>query len=285
MSKQNSSPSSQDNRLNITVEDFKTHLSTQISEGNDLIKMIQAEPFDNKFHHLFREWNDYNFEFLKQCFHNRLNDQMHSYNQAGNGIIGALGEVRGNPTQSLLNSIEYKMTNLTSLLKRANLFKSTVVEEESPQPIPINQTATNEVFIVHGHDELAKVSVARFLEKLNLKPIILHEQTSSGRTIIEKIEAYTNVRFGVVLYTECDLGGKDKDNLRHRARQNVVFEHGYLIGKIGREKVCALVKGSIETPGDISGVVYTAMDDQEAWHLKLAKELRAAGYNIDLNKL
>ncbi len=148
------------------------------------------------------------------------------------------------------------------------------------------KTISNKVFIVHGHDNGAKQEVARFLEKLGLEPIILHEQVSSQKTIIEKIESYSEqVGFGVVLYTACDIGGKDKDNLQSRARQNVVFEHGYLIGLLGRDRVCPLVKGNIETPGDISGVVYTLMDDAGSWHLPLAKELRSAGYNIDLNLL
>lgn len=141
------------------------------------------------------------------------------------------------------------------------------------------------VFIVHGHDDLAKTEVARFIEKLNLKAIILHEQASSGNTIIEKIEEYSNVGFGIVLYTPCDIGAKkgDEKNLKQRARQNVVFEHGYLMGKIGRRNVCALVKSNVETPNDISGIVYVPMDDHKAWQVAVAKEMRNSGYDIDMN--
>lgn len=147
--------------------------------------------------------------------------------------------------------------------------------------------AMDEVFIVHGHDEEAKEKTARFIEKLGFKPIILHEQASSGKTIIEKIESYSNVGFGVVLYTACDLGAKKTENpdLNNRARQNVVFEHGFLIGKIGRPNVTALVKENIETPNDISGVVYINMDDAGSWQFQVAKELQNSGYNVDLNKL
>lgn len=146
------------------------------------------------------------------------------------------------------------------------------------------------VFIVHGHDELSKSQVARFVEHLELKPIILHEKASSGKTIIEKIEEYSNVGFGIVIYTACDVGNSKNEAesielLNPRARQNVVFEHGYLIGKIGRSNVCALVKGEIETPNDMSGVVYVNMDEGQAWQLKIAKEMKKAGYSIDLNNL
>lgn len=141
------------------------------------------------------------------------------------------------------------------------------------------------VFIVHGHDDTLKIETARFIERLGLEAIILHEQANGGKTIIEKIEEYTNVGFGIVLYTPCDVGGKTEDSLKKRARQNVVFEHGYLIGKLGRKNVSSLVKDSVETPSDISGVVYTAFDFAGAWKLILAKEMKEAGYLIDMNKI
>ena len=145
----------------------------------------------------------------------------------------------------------------------------------------------SKVFIVHGHDNAAKESVARFVEKIGLKAIILHEQASSGNTIIEKIEANSNVGFAIVLYTPCDVGASkaEKDQLKSRARQNVIFEHGYLIGKIGRKNVSALVKGDVETPNDISGVVYIKMDEADSWKYTVAKEMKACGYDVDLNKI
>lgn len=140
---------------------------------------------------------------------------------------------------------------------------------------------TSQVFIVHGHDEIAKLEMADFIRSLNLAPIILHMQASSGRTIIEKIEHYSNVGFGVVLYTPCDVGSKvGALSGNYRARQNVVFEHGYLIGKLGRSRVSAIVKGPMETPNDISGVVYIAMDEQGDWKEDLKREMRIVGYQV-----
>lgn len=142
------------------------------------------------------------------------------------------------------------------------------------------------VFVVHGHDNEAKEKCARFLERIGLKPIILHEQPSSGKTIIEKIEKYSDVGFAIVLYTPCDDGKSKKvDSYKDRARQNVVFEHGYMIAKLGRDRVSALVKGSIETPGDISGVVYIEMDSGDTWKLALAREMKDIGFDIDMNKI
>lgn len=152
-----------------------------------------------------------------------------------------------------------------------------VVNKDMPTP------DKTKVFIVHGHDKGAKEEMARFIEKLGLTAIILHEQVNEGRTIIEKIEKNSDVGFAVILYTACDFGGGDKSNLQPRARQNVVFEHGYFIAKLGRNKVCALVEPDVEKPGDIDGVVYLPFDTSGGWKLSLAKELRSAGYEIDFN--
>ncbi len=145
----------------------------------------------------------------------------------------------------------------------------------------------SKVFIVHGHDDGAKNEVARFIEKLGFEAKILHEQVDSGATIIEKLEKHTDVGFAIVLYTACDIGGvrSKPEDLKPRARQNVVFEHGLLIGKIGRANVVALVKGDLEIPNDISGVVYKSMDISGAWKYSIAKEMKSSGYDVDMNKV
>ena len=194
-------------------------------------------------------------------------------------------------TRRILKECESQLQEATPKPKASTHNNPKVPTHNNPKvPIHNNPNAPvgkSKVFIVHGHDTAAKEAVARFVEKIGLEAIILHEQASSGHTIIEKIEENTNVGFGIVLYTPCDLGASkgEKDHLKPRARQNVIFEHGYLIGKIGRENVCALVKGDIETPNDISGVVYIKMDEGDGWKLAVAKEMKKSGYDVDLNKI
>jgi predicted nucleotide-binding protein len=144
----------------------------------------------------------------------------------------------------------------------------------------------SDIFIVHGHDEAAKEKVAGFIKALDLNPIILHEKPNKGRTIIEKFEDYANVCFAVVLLTPDDVGASatNRDNLQNRARQNVVFELGFFLGKLGRERVCALYKGEVEIFSDYNGILFVPMDENDGWKLKLAKELKAAGISIDLGK-
>lgn len=276
--------------LTISNADFVSRLEKRIEIGEEIfIRNISNQNELSTANSDYKLWTDYNFEMLKQVFNIEINDYMDSYNHAGYSFLGQMGEVQGNPVQTFKNLVKYKLDNLKSLLTRAELLKSQVATSTPVSPLTIAKPTLSrtEVFIVHGHDEAAKTKTARFIEKLGLTPIILHEQASGSKTVIEKIEAYSNVGFGIVLYTPCDIGAKKEENpnLKNRARQNVIFEHGFLIGKIGRQNVCALVKDDIETPNDISGVVYVKMDDDDAWHLKVARELRNSGYEIDLNKL
>jgi predicted nucleotide-binding protein len=143
---------------------------------------------------------------------------------------------------------------------------------------------SRKVFIVHGHDDGAREAVARFLERVGLEPIILHEQANRGRTIIEKFEAHRDVGFAVVLLTPDDEGCEKGGTPRPRARQNVVLELGYFVGVLGRDQVCALRRGDVEIPSDMTGVVYVPFDNSDGWKQSLGRELEAAGFEIDWSK-
>lgn len=148
------------------------------------------------------------------------------------------------------------------------------------------RATTRDVFIVHGHDEALKSEVARFVEKLGLRAIILHEQPNRGQTVIEKFEKNAgSVMFAIVLLTPDDHGGAraDAPATRPRARQNVILELGYFIGALRRDHVCALYRGDdLELPSDISGVVYIKYDGQ--WKIELAQELKHIWSDVDLNR-
>lgn len=271
--------------LTVEKNEFKQVLNERILIGEKIHSYpIQTSNDMEKMKSEFSVWTDYNSEYLKQAFNNPNNEYRKTYEDAGYFYFGLLGSNK-DPIQEKKAIISAKVETLKKLVAKTELLKSSIPTLSHATSKPT--FAMNEVFIVHGHDEAAKIKTARFIEKLGFKPIILHEQASASKTVIEKIETYSDVGFGIVLYTPCDIGAKNEDNpkLKTRARQNVVFEHGFLIGKIGRGNVCALVKGEIETPNDISGVVYIKMDDEDAWHLKLAKELRNAGYDVNMNKL
>lgn len=160
-------------------------------------------------------------------------------------------------------------------------------EKKDEQIIPKKVSSSNKIFIVHGRNQGIKEATARFIEKLDLEAVILHEKPSKGRTIIEKFSDYSDVHFAIVLLTADDIG-REKDSsgdFKPRARQNVIFELGYFIGKLGRSKVCALYEEGVEIPSDYKGVIFIQLDTQEKWRNDIVRELLAAGFNIDVNKI
>lgn len=217
------------------------------------------------------------------------------YDIGGPGLY-TLPLIMGEPEPPLSEVQKAYQEGINNVITRLKSLKDTLEEklsdieedyEPSAQsvvtgPHPDKKT----VFIVHGHDEASKQTVARFIEKLELDPIILHEQPNEGRTVIEKFEYYTNVSFAVVLITPDDVGGQanQQNHLKTRARQNVIFELGFFAGILGRKRVCALYTEGVEMPSDYSGVLYVPMDAQGGWQLQLAREMKAAGVEVDLNK-
>ena len=138
-------------------------------------------------------------------------------------------------------------------------------------------------FIVHGHNEALKQSVARLIEKQGIEPIILHEQPNKGATIIEKFEHNSNVGAAICLFTADDNGRAiTEEQVKKRARQNVVFEAGFFMGSLGRDRVIILAERGVELPSDLKGVVYT---DTSSWQLDVLRELRAMGFSVDYNKI
>jgi predicted nucleotide-binding protein len=186
---------------------------------------------------------------------------------------------------SLARSKARSIALLTQAIRALEERRGEVSTSSPSQTISKPQVFDRKVFVVHGHDEGAREAIARFLERIGFEAIILHEQANQGRTVIEKVEVHGDVGFAVVLFTPDDEGAKKGEPLKSRARQNVVLELGYFIGRLGRERVCALKRGEVEIPSDFGGVVYAAFDDGGGWRQTLANELQAAGFEINWNQV
>jgi predicted nucleotide-binding protein len=195
-----------------------------------------------------------------------------------------LGNVEANGKLNDQGKLEGKWRSSIGTAGQFNICR----EEAEAPPKDEQDESKKSVFIVHGQDDATKEKVARFIEKIGLNAIILHEQVSKSMTIIEKFEEYSKKsKFAVVLFTPDDVAyplGKEEAK-QPRARQNVILEMGYFVGLLSRDRVCVLYTGDVELPSDILGVVYNRIEDSEAWKLTLAKELKTAGYSIDLNSL
>ena len=196
-----------------------------------------------------------------------ISAQMQRDNQ--NAFKRQMGQAKG-IIQSAIDALEERVSE-------TNEDESSISGSYDPQ----------KVFIVHGHNETVKQTVARTLENIGLTPIILAEQPDKGRTVIEKFENEGNdVGFVVVLLTADDKGRKNKARtMQSRARQNVVFEMGYFMALLGRERVMLLLQPGVEEPSDLKGVVYTALDKDGAWKYRLVKELKEQGYRVTSDSL
>lgn len=250
---------------------------------NKLIKEVVPQIQDNYAMGVER-WNSW-VRLTRQFFETQLPNYLESFNAKASARSSVISRRETNIDRFLRLPISFMEAFIKSLIIDIKQDELIIPNAVSDDTVPIQHNTLRKAFIVHGHDDATKLRTARFLEKLGFEAIILHEQANGGKTIIEKLEHFTDVGFGIVLYAPDDVGEEvaKKDQLRSRARQNVVFEHGLLIGKLGRNKVFPLViDHSVELPGDINGMVY--MSDRN-WEFDLAKEIKALGFQIDINEL
>ena len=257
----------------------------QESDGSRRIRQAEAD-----------KWDAYNAELLSRLFNN---DQIREEYERANlepvrrtGRYGKVAEFNLIAAR-LSRQIRKSMTALEAIKERLDLIPESTAASPTDAASggqPRRSTSRTRVFIVHGHDEVLKESVARYVgQSLNLTPVILHEQPNSGRTIIDKFEGVaSDVGFAIVLLSGDDLcspGSDVSSSPTARPRQNVVFELGFFVAKLGRKLVAVLYREGVEIPSDYQGVAYIPFDTAGAWRIILAREMVAAGLPIDINGL
>lgn len=187
--------------------------------------------------------------------------------------------IEGSEAYKLMNQLDVALGNTSR-------DAASVIEIGKPADQP-----NNKVFIVHGHDEIAKSSLEIFLTEIGLQPIVLHRQADEGLTIIEKFEKHSDVGFAFILltpdevsYLASEASADDADRKKEfRARPNVIFEFGYFVGKLGRARVCCLHTGNVTLPSNITGLIYKSYSSRiEEVGYSLLKDLAAAGYRVGL---
>ncbi|NOU48084.1 MAG: nucleotide-binding protein [Bacteroidales bacterium] len=284
-------------KLVIGKEDIKKKIQERIEIGKELImynvriipnnsytrtpRVKYDEGEQSEFFSTFKKWDNFNIELLKHAFNNIENEYKKEYENSYSmaSMFGSDDIVNDQK-----KTIQKRIDTLESFIERLEIIPSETIE---PQVTSVIGELTNKVFIVHGHNDLIKQITARTLSQLGLEPIILHEQPDGGKTVIEKFEKNSSdIGFAVILLTNDDIGkAKTEADYKARARQNVIFEMGYFIGKLGRERVLLLLDSGVEKPGDIDGIVYTPIDAHDGWKLKLVKELKACGYRVSADNI
>jgi predicted nucleotide-binding protein len=281
-------------KLRMSAETASQKLLDRIQKGEQVAaESINSSQTLERNKEKFREWDGYNVELLRRMFTN--DEEADKYKPYGGPmamyVSASGGRDLGREISNHTKNLQSKIERIKALNTRIELYEldSGVAASTAPTTVVDNarlvDTEDKRVFIVHGHDHGSREAVARLVETLGLEPIILGDEANSGQTIIEKFERHAQVGFAIVLLTGDDVGGKSDSTLHRRARQNVILELGYFIGRLSRKRVCALYESGVEMPSDIAGVGYVALDPAGLWKYELAKELRAAGYTVDLNRL
>ena len=285
-------------KLLVSKEEAHQRIQKQIEEGQQFHdRQIYSD--DELLYDAMLEadnWSNYNTDLLLKLF-GELESTGHYIDRAYNQYSYSFSDYEIKNLEYEVRehkrSIVITINSLKGIQKRLELYAELLDVQGAPANEETSDnsagTSGDDVFIVHGRDEAAKHAIARFVEGLDLKTIILDEQPDAGLTIIEKFEREArNVGFAIVLLTPDDIGTlKDEadEQLKFRARQNVIFELGYFMGKLGRKKVHLLIKGEIENPSDLNGILYASMNNPNEWQLKLARRMKQAELPIDPEKL
>ncbi len=270
--------------LIIFRKEAEGQLTSRIELGKKILTLvIRTEDELKTAKNEYFKWDGYNKELLRRIFDSPELSEEYSYW----GFVTVSSLDLKYEIEELMEQANEKIKRLESIVEKLPLYPEPpqgTLPREKLEIKPVQKVKT--VFVVHGRNETFKDTVARFLEKLQLEPIILHEQANKGQTILEKLEEHSSVAFAIILLTPDDVGGlaSERDKLTPRARQNVIFELGYFIGKLGRKNVCALYGKNVELPSNYSGVLYIPLENGDSWKLTLAKEIKAAGLDVDLNK-
>jgi predicted nucleotide-binding protein len=199
------------------------------------------------------------------------------------------------PSQESLAASKDKKYQIENILKSKVMgtylcTEQFIAQTEKLEPVLDRElSASNKrqrLFVVSGSDFLMRQAAVAALSKLFLVPVVLQEQPNSGRKILTNFTSYIDMKFALVLLSpdDCVYPKDDKTTKsKLKPRQDIIFLLGYLLGKLGLEKVLVLFRESqnFEIPNDFEGVKFVAFDDRGSWKLALIRELTACGYSIE----
>ena len=293
--------------LVITKDRFIELLTAQIEKGKELLdinvpvatfndpymgyarrpveSMEYDEAAEKEFSAKFKRWHDRNKEVYRSSFSVPNSIYFHEYE-----MQQVYRLVYDDTIKIYKEDIARYINQMRADIERVDLMRCEVIDVKEDSTIAKTKTEVakkKRVFVVHGHDMNVRNEAELLVTQLGFEPVVLFKRPNMGDTIIEKLlRESSEAAFAIVLYTKCDEGkGVEEADLKPRARQNVVFEHGLMCGLLGRKRVIALVEEGVEIPGDLSGVVYITLDNAQRWQFDVAREMKASGLAVDLNKL
>jgi len=276
--------------LKISQEDAGKRLQAQVDKGlklkNEHISTIEElKSSTNEYD----TWDSFNALLLKQIF---TTDELSNEYSLSTGVYAIFDEpTLSNKIAFLYDDISERIHRIDSIIKRLELIPLSAENQHTntSKPSTKSSNVNNKVFVVHGHDEIAKNELELFLREIGINPIVLHREVDEGQTLIEKFEKHSDVGYTFIILTPDEIACSLQDDLKDdrdlykelRARPNVIFEFGYFIGKLGRSRVCCLYTGCVSLPSDLHGFIYKKYDNKiDEIKYEIIKELQAAGYNV-----
>ena len=308
-------------RLLVSREEANKKLQARIDKGPKICsKPIGTQNELRQARDQFGNWSKYNRTLLTKLFSDTSVADYY-YSLSTQAFMTVLPVSFSRELEMHRRNVGKHISRLDGICEQLELYgEPSTISQRSFSNTEVSEFPAvrlgNEVFIVHGRDDGAKDAVALFIRDLGFKEIILDKKPNSGLraclkslnaslreailgknalrpnnrlTIIEKFEKHaSNTDFAIALLTPDDVGalreGADNE-LKSRARQNAILELGYFMGKLGRKKVCLIIKGKLENPSDLDGVLHVPMGNSDDWRMKVAKEMKQAGLPVDMNKL
>lgn len=275
--------------LTVSRDEAKQRLQDRIEKGMELkSKQVNTREAFEELKNNYSKWDSFNSELLRRIF--TTDEAAKEYDYWGVMAVSMYEESLGEKIADTYKDIDKKIHRLDSLIERLELIPlAGQVSPVATASLPTPQPRSKKVFVVHGHDEVAKTSLEVFLHEIGLEPIVLHRQADEGLTVIEKFEKHSDVGYAFILLTPDEVAyvvteaGKPEAErkIEVRARPNVIFEFGYFVGKLGRSRVCCLYTGNVSLPSDVSGMIYKKYEKSvEEVAYSVIKDLKASGYGV-----
>lgn len=246
-------------------------------ENIEILKKLQEQL------NVYNDFSSITYETKYLEIFNKIFGEESKFTKKANSIVGgwcvkgAIERVGNRISDAEFNRNQHE--EFVLLLQEAIEFLEIDVSIEKGE-----KAVKKKIFIVHGHDNELKYQLSEWLRAIDIEPIILHEQANGGIiSILDKLNKYSDVDCAIALFTADDVGSEKekKKELKWRARQNVVFEAGLFLGKLGKEKVIMLYDEDIEVPSDLNGLIYIMADKYGGWKEQLRKEFKELNIKAD----
>lgn len=282
-------PSQRAMELLVTREEAKQRLQDRIDKGMELkSQQVNTREAFEELSNAYSKWNSFNSELLRRLF--TTEEAAKEYDFWGVMVASMYEPSLAEKIAEIYKDIDKKIHRIDSIIERLELIPlSSSVTQSEQLTATTSQPKSKKVFVVHGHDDVAKTSLEVFLHEIGLEPVVLHRQADQGLTVIEKFEKHSDVGYAFILLTPDEVAYLASEapkpeverKTELRARPNVIFEFGYFVGKLGRSKVCCLYTGGVTLPSDVSGMIYKRYEKSvEEVAYSVIKDLKASGYGV-----